>query len=94
LISSVWMNKREIIIIHDEWIHSEQQGDVDSLEKFLTDDVICVPEGGIRIEGKANVLNFLKTDEIQIIEIKTENLEIRGNEQIAYKVADFETRFF
>jgi ketosteroid isomerase-like protein len=87
------MNKREIIIIHDEWIRLEQQGDIDSLEKFLTNDVICIPEGGVRIEGKADFLNFLKTDEVQIIEIKTENLEIRGNEQIAYKVADFETRF-
>ncbi len=90
------LSRKDIITIkkiHQTWIESEIDGEVEKLLDLCSPDITFIPPDLSAVTGKDQVRNWLKTDKVKIEEIKISNLRIEGNNSIAYKAADFETIF-
>ncbi|MEW6494933.1 MAG: nuclear transport factor 2 family protein [Cyanobacteriota bacterium] len=79
--------------IHQKWIEAEKQGRSLDVLQYCTDDVRwMVPNSEVLI-GKETARSLLDDEEIEIVNISTEGVEIRGSSEVAYKTSRYTTQF-
>lgn len=79
--------------IHQKWIEAEKQGrSLDALQ-YCSDDIQwMVPNSEVLI-GKEAAHSLLDGTEIEIIDIATKEVKIKGSSEIAYKTSRYTTKF-
>ncbi len=84
---------QEIRDLHDRWIASELEGDVLGVLRLCTDDVQwLVPDAGL-LAGKDVAQELLAEPGVEIREIQTADIRIRGSGSFAYKTSTYSTRY-
>ncbi len=84
---------REIRRLHDQWIAKETEGDALGVLDLCTDDVQwLVPESGLLV-GKVSALEVLSEPGVEIREIETADVRIRGSGSFAYKTSTYCTHY-
>ena len=74
------------------WLGQESGGRVEGVLQLCTDDIIWIPPTGRALRGRAEILDWLGGQPRTTDEVTLSNLQIDGDEHLAYKVADFRTR--
>jgi uncharacterized protein (TIGR02246 family) len=82
-----------IRILEQCWLAEELAGNADAVLEFCTDDVVWMPPTAPTVRGKAAVRAFLAGPPARIEELHVSNVRIDGDGSIAYKVADYQTRY-
>ncbi len=84
---------QEIRDLHDRWIARELEGDALGVLQLCTDDVQwLVPNSGLLV-GKEAARELLAEPDVQIREIQTADIRIRGSGSFAYKTSAYSTRY-
>ena len=79
--------------IHRRWIEAERSGNALGLLDFCTDDVRwMVPDSDVLV-GKDAARPLLVHNGREIVDIQTEDVEVCGSGDIAYKTSKYTTRF-
>ena len=78
--------------IHHRWIELELAGNGLAVLQFCTSDVRWLVPNAEMIVGKEAARSLLDSD-VQIVELTTEQVEITGCGQLAYKTSRYTTRF-
>jgi uncharacterized protein (TIGR02246 family) len=79
--------------IHRGWIEAEQSGNALGLLDFCTDDVRWMIPGSEVLVGKEAARSLLVHPGTRIVDIQTEDVEVCGSGDIAYKTSKYTTRF-
>src|SRR5262245_44918540 len=79
--------------IHRRWIDAEQSGNALEVLSFCTDDVRWMVPGSEVLVGKVEVASVLINTGLEIVEIRTSDVEICGTADLAYKTSKYRTRF-
>jgi ketosteroid isomerase-like protein len=84
---------RVIRCLHDQWIAKEAGGDTVGVLDLCTDDVQwLVPEAGLLV-GKAAARDLLTQPGVEIREIETADVQIRGSGIFAFKTSAYRTHY-
>jgi ketosteroid isomerase-like protein len=79
--------------LHDQWIEAEIQGRGLAVLDHCTDDVRWLVPHSPMLVGKAAARPLLDHPGVQIIDIATDAIEIRGSDRLAYKTCRYQTTF-
>lgn len=82
-----------IRILERRWLSEELAGNLDGVLELCSEDIEWLPPGLPALMGKTAIRTGLKHPNTRIEEISLSNVRLRGNESLAYKVADFRTRY-
>lgn len=84
---------QEIRDLHDRWIARELEGDALGVLQLCIDDVQwLVPNSGLLV-GKEAARELLAEPGVEIREIQTADIRIRGSGSFAYKTSTYSTRY-
>ncbi len=84
---------QEIRVLHDRWIARELEGDALGVLQLCTDDVQwLVPNSGFLVSKEA-ATELLAEPGVEIREIQTADIRIRGSGSFAYKTSTYSTRY-
>ena len=83
---------QEIRDLHDRWIASELEGDASGVLGLCADDVQWLVPGSGLVVGKEVGRELLAASDVEIRDIQTTNIQIRGNGNFAYKTSTYCTR--
>ena len=78
--------------IHRRWIEAELSGNALQVLRFCTDDVRWMVPGAEVLVGKEAASLLVHTG-TQIVDIETEDVEVCGSGDVAYKTSKYTTRF-
>ena len=84
---------QDIRDLHDLWIAKELEGDALGVLQLCTDDVQWLAPGLGLLAGKEAARELLAEPGVEIREIQTGNIRIRGSGSFAYKTATYSTRY-
>ncbi len=84
---------QEIRDLHDRWIASELEGDVSGVLGLCADDVQWLVSGSGMVVGQAAGRELLAATDVEVRDIQTADIQIRGNGNLAYKTSTYCTRF-
>ncbi len=84
---------QDIKDLHDLWIAKEVEGDAVGVLELCTDDVQWLAPGLEILVGKDAARNLLVEPSVEIREIQTGDLRIRGSGSFAYKTSTYSTRY-
>lgn len=84
---------QEISTLHKQWLELEMKGDLISIGRFVTDDVLCLPPGQTPVRGRANLTQWLNEHAGVLFALTTKHLSIQGEGNLAVKNAFFKTTF-
>ena len=84
---------QEIRGLHDRWIASELKGDASGVLRLCADDVQWLVPGSGLVVGKEAGRELLAASDVEIRDIQTADIEIRGNGNFAYKTSTYRTRW-
>lgn len=84
---------RAIQRLQKRWLDEELAGHSASILDLCTEDVVWMPPAGLALRGKAVVQAWLNASSVQIEDICLSNVRIDGQGLVAYKVADYQTRW-
>ncbi len=79
--------------LHDLWIAKELEGDALGVLQLCTDDVQWLAPNSELLTGKVAAKELLAEPGVEIREIQTGNIRIRGSGSFAYKTATYSTRY-
>jgi uncharacterized protein (TIGR02246 family) len=79
--------------IHRRWIEAELSGNALGVLHFCTDDVRWMVPGSEVLVGKEAARRLLVHTGTGIVDIQTEDVEVSGSGDIAYKTSKYTTRF-
>ena len=84
---------QDIRDLHDRWIARELEGDALGVLRLCADDVQwLVPSLGLLV-GKEAARELLAEPGVEIREIQTGDIQIRGSGSFAYKISTYSTRY-
>jgi len=84
--------KQAITAVQQKWLECELAGDPNGVLALCTDDVVWLPPNETALHGKKAVAGWLAIrQESRIRRIEITNLQMEGNNGLAYKVANFTT---
>ena len=83
---------QDIRDLHDGWISSELEGDVSGVLGLCADDVQWLVPGLGLVVGKAAGRELLTASDLEIRDIRTTDIQIRGSGNLAYKTSTYCTR--
>ena len=84
---------QEIRNLHDRWIARELDGDVLGVLQLCTDDVQWLVPNSELLVGKVAARELLAEPGVEIREIQTADIQIRGSDSFAYKTSTYSTRY-
>ncbi len=84
---------QEIRDLHDRWIARELEGDALGVLQLCTDDVEWLAPNSGLLAGKEAARELLSEPGVEIREIQTADLRIRGSGSFAYKTSTYRTRY-
>ncbi len=84
---------RDIRDLHDLWIAKELEGDALGVLQLCTDDVQWLAPRLEILVGKEAARELLAEPSVEIREIQTADLQIRGSGSFAYKISTYSTRY-
>jgi ketosteroid isomerase-like protein len=79
--------------LHRHWIEAEIQGRGLDVLDYCTEDVRWLVPHSPMLIGKAAARSLLEHPGVQIIDIETDEIEIRGSDRMAYKTCRYQTTF-
>jgi len=82
-----------ILSLEQRWVDEERAGDSSAVLEFCTDDVVWMPPTEPALRGKAAIRTWLVGPPTRIEDLRLSNVRIDGDGSIAYKVADYQTRY-
>jgi ketosteroid isomerase-like protein len=82
-----------IRILERRWLSEELAGNLAGVLELCSEDIMWLPPGLPALAGKTAIRTWLKHPKARIEEIRLSNVKIHGNGSLAYKVADFCTRY-
>ena len=84
---------RAIQRLQRRWLDEELAGHSSAILDLCTEDVVWMPPAGLALRGKAVVQAWLNAPSARIEDICLSNVRIDGQGLVAYKVADYRTRW-
>ena len=84
---------QDIRDLHDLWIAKELEGNALGVLQLCTDDVQWLAPGLEILVGKEAARELLAEPSVEIREIQTADLRIRGSGSFAYKTSTYRTRY-
>jgi uncharacterized protein (TIGR02246 family) len=93
MLSLAYEDVEAIKQIHRRWIEAELSGNAVGVLRFCTDDVRWMVPGSEVLVGKEAARQLLVHPETGIVDIQTEDVEVSGSGDIAYKTSKYTTRF-
>ncbi len=84
---------QDIRDLHDLWMAKELEGDALGVLQLCTDDIQWLAPNSELLTGKAAAKELLAEPGVEIREIQTADLRIRGSGSFAYKTATYSTRY-
>jgi ketosteroid isomerase-like protein len=79
--------------LEQRWLAEEVAGNAGAVLDFCTDDVVRMPPTERALRGKAAVRAWFVEPPARIERLHLSNVRIDGDGFIAYKVADYQTRY-
>ena len=79
--------------LEQRWLTEEVAGNAGAILEFCTDDVVWMPPTERAVRGKTAVRAWLAEPLARIEDLHVSNVRIDGDGSIAYKVADYQTRY-
>lgn len=86
-------DRQAIRNLEQRWLAEERAGHGDAVLEHCTDDVVWMPPNEHALRGKAAVRAWLVEPFVRIEELEVRNVRIEGDGGVAYKVADYQTRY-
>lgn len=80
-------------LLERQWLSEELAGNLNGVLELCSDDIVWLPPGLPALAGKTAIRTWLEHPKGRIEEISLSNVRLHGNESIAYKLADFRTRY-
>jgi uncharacterized protein (TIGR02246 family) len=93
MLSLAYEDVEAIKQIHRRWIEAELSGNALGVLHFCTDDVRWMVSGSEVLVGKEAARQLLVHTGTGIVDIQTEDVEVSGSGDIAYKTSKYTTRF-
>ncbi len=84
---------QDIRDLHDLWIAKELKGDALGVLQLCTDDVQWLAPNSGLLAGKEAARELLAEPGVEIREIQTADIRIRGIGSFAYKTSTYSTRY-
>ena len=84
---------RAIEALQRRWLDEERAGHPTAILDLCTEDVVWMPPAGLALRGKAGVEAWLNAPNVRLEDICLSNVRIDGHGLVAYKVADYRTRW-
>ena len=81
-----------ILEIQASWLAREARRDIPGLMDLCTDDVVWMPPQGPRLQGRADIQQWLHDQPVTTVDVTLENVQVDADGRIAYKLADFRTK--
>ncbi|HEV2245581.1 MAG TPA: nuclear transport factor 2 family protein [Terriglobia bacterium] len=82
-----------IRLLERRWLAEELAGNLNGVLELCSDDIVWLPPGFPALKGKSAIRIWLEHPDSRIEDITLSNVSLYGNESIAYKLADFRTRY-
>jgi ketosteroid isomerase-like protein len=79
--------------LEQRWLAEEVAGNPGGVLEFCTDDVVLMPPTERALCGKAAVRAWLIGPAARIEDLYLSNVRIDGDGSVAYKIADYQTRY-
>jgi ketosteroid isomerase-like protein len=79
--------------LEGRWLSEELAGNLSGVLDLCSEDVVWLPPGLPALEGKAAIQAWLKGPSPRIEDLRLSNVRLRGHASLAYKLADFRTRY-
>ena len=79
--------------LEQRWLAAEVAGNTVAALEFCTEDVVWMPPTARPLRGKAAVRAWLVEPPARIEDLHISNVRIDGDGSMAYKVADYRTRY-
>lgn len=79
--------------VHDRWINAELHGNHDQVIELCTDDVNWIPPNAPPLNGKHAISAYLDNNRVILQDIQLQNIEIHGNDSVAYLMSSYHTSF-
>jgi ketosteroid isomerase-like protein len=82
-----------IKLLERRWLSEELAGNLDGVLELCSEDIMWLPPGLPALAGKTAIRTCFKHPSARVEDIRLSNVKLHGNESLAYKVADFCTRY-
>lgn len=82
-----------IRLLERQWLSEELAGNLNGVLELCSDDIVWLPPGLSALAGKTAIRTWLKHPNARIEEISLSNVSLHGNESMAYKLAEYCTRY-
>jgi len=79
--------------VHEAWLAAELHGDVEGVLRLCTPDVRWLVPGRPVVEGREAGRRLLEADQVDLLDVRSEDLRIEQSEELAVKTSRYETRY-
>jgi uncharacterized protein (TIGR02246 family) len=84
---------RAIQAVEQRWLAAEIAGNPAAVLELCADDVVWMPPGVATLQGKDAIRTWLGQPTERIDDLRLTNVRIDGDGDVAYKTADYQTRY-
>jgi ketosteroid isomerase-like protein len=79
--------------IHNQWIREELAGNSCQIFELCTNDVTWIPPDAPSLVGKEAILQYLNGNSVDLKDVQTNDIVIRGSDSVAYLTSSYYSRF-
>ena len=79
--------------VHEAWLAAELRGDVEGVLRLCTPDVRWLVPGRPVLEGREAGRRLLEADQVELLDVRSEDLRIEQSGELAVKTSRYETRY-
>ena len=79
--------------VHEAWLAAELRGDVESILRLCTPDIVWLPPGRPGLEGHEAGRQLLQSGSAEVLDIRTSEIRVQQSGDLAVKTSRYETRY-